>query len=233
MRKITLTLSLILIMAISLTADSNVLRDTLIRTLEITTDEERLRAYDSIANRIRAQAQPETEPDQRPPSLFSWTYKEFTDPIDDTKKIVFSKNSEDTIDGVERAILFIRHVNDRTDVFVNWGRPLNASSEDTVPVIIRLDRDTAFQEVWDIGNSLQSTFSTSSDDLIQKLFDASIMAVRTQGRTGPLTVTFDIRGFKQLAERFDTQLNWIKQNTPPAEETAPGIIENTITEITE
>ena len=37
------------------------------------------------------------------------------------------------------------------------------------------------------------------------------MAVRTQGRGMTMTVTFDIRGFKQLAERYNSQLNWIKQ----------------------
>ena len=233
MKRITLTFFLVLIMVISTSADNNVLRDTLIRTLEVTTDEERLRIYDSIANQIRSQAQeqPDVQSGQRPPSLFSWTYKEFIDPIDDTKKFFFSKYSEDTIDGVERAILFIRHANDRTDLFINWGRTLNASHEDTVSVIIRLDREEAFQEVWDIGNSLQSTFSTSPDDLIQKLLDTSVMAVRTQGRGGPLTVTFDIRGFKQLAERFNSQLNWIKQNNPPAtQETIPVMTENTLTE---
>ena len=125
MKKAALTFFLVLITVISSSADDNVLRDTLIRTLEITVDEERLKVYDSIANQIRAQAQP--EPEQRNPSLFSWTYKEFTDPIDDSQKIVFSKYSEDTIDGIERAILFIRHVNDKTDVFINWGRALNSS----------------------------------------------------------------------------------------------------------
>ena len=224
MKKIILIFLFVFIATNSFSSgDDNVLRDTLIRTLDVQTDEDRLRMYDSIANQIRSQKEPDKQPAQRGPSLFSWTYKEFTDPIDDSKKIVFSKYSEDTIDGVERAILFIRQVDGKTDVFISWGRPLRASPEDTVHVTIRFDREEAFQEAWDIGNSYESTFSISPDDFIQKLFDKSTMAVRTHGQQRALTVTFDVTGFKQLAERYNSQLNWIK---PPAQ----TIIQETTTE---
>ena len=211
-KKITLMFFLVLIMVVSSSADNNVLRDTLIKTLEITTDEDRLKAYDSIVNEIKSQAPAEKQPEQKKPSIFSWTYKEFSDPIDDTQKIVFSKYSEDTVDGTEKAILFIRYVNGKTDVFISWGRPLKPSPEDTVPVTIRFDKESAFQELWDIGNSYESTFSMSSNDFVQKLFDKSTMAVRTSGQKGTLTVLFDITGFKQLAEKYNSQLNWIKQD---------------------
>jgi len=211
MRSVSLIFFLVFIAVVSSSADNNILRDTLIRTLEITTDEDRLKAYDSIASEIRSQA-PEQQPQQKTPSLFSWTYKEFNDPIDDTKKIVFSKYSEDTVDGIEKAILFVRYVNGKADVFISWGRPLKTSPEDTVPVTIRFDKEPAFQELWDIGNSYESTFSISSIDFIQKLFDKSTMAVRTNGQKGTLTVLFDVTGFKQLVNRYNSQLNWIKQD---------------------
>jgi hypothetical protein len=212
MKRITLIFFFVLIATISSSADDNTLRDTLIKTLDISTDGDRLRVYDSIAGEIKSQAA-DKQPEQKKPSLFSWTYKEFIDPIDDSKKIVFSKYSEDTVDGTEKAILFIRYVNGKTDVFISWGKPLKSSPEDSVPVTIRFDKEAAFQEIWDIGNSYESTFAVSPDDFVQKLFSKSTMAVRTTSKKGTLTVIFDITGFKQLAEKYNSQLNWIKQNT--------------------
>jgi hypothetical protein len=224
MKKIILILLFILIGTISFSADDNTLRDTLIKTLDIPTDEDRLKAFDSIVSEIKSQPQvpAEIQPEQKKPSLYSWTYKEFIDPIDDTKKIVFSKYSEDTVDGTEKAILFIRYVNGKTDVFISWGKPLKSSPEDTIPVTIRFDKEMAIQETWDIGNSYESTFCISSYDFVQKIFDKSTMAVRTTGQKGTLTVLFDITGFKQIAEKYNSQLNWIK--TPIIQEaTTEGI----------
>lgn len=77
------------------------LRESLIRSLEIKQDKERLRAYDAIAKKVKADNASKT----KSVSVDGWSVDIATDPIDDSKKIIFSKYADEKIDGYSKPLL--------------------------------------------------------------------------------------------------------------------------------
>lgn len=207
MKKVIIkALCIIVIYPFILSAENDdALSESLIRLLEIKSDKERLSAYDLIAKKVKA----DNALKAKISSSDGWTVDIATDPIDDSKKIIFSKYADEKIDGYSKPLLVLRYSNGETEAFISWTKILDYNEDENVYVTLRFDKDEAFNETWNLSSSRDASFSTEPADFIKSVLSHNTLIARTAGIRLTLTTQFDLRGLKPLVEKYDKELNWI------------------------
>ncbi|HRX48915.1 MAG TPA: type VI secretion system-associated protein TagO [Spirochaetota bacterium] len=199
---------------ILLAADKDdALRESLIRSLEIKPDKDRLSAYDTIAKKVKADSALKT----KTASSGDWTVDIATDPIDDSKKIIFSKYADETLDGYSKPLLVLRYSNGESEAFISWSKILDYNENENVTVILRFDKEEAISETWNLSSGRDASFSTEPLSLIKEILTHKTLIARTSGIRMTLTTQFDLNGLKSLVEKYDLELNWIKPKIEDSE----------------
>jgi hypothetical protein len=181
----------------------SLLRQSLIRTLDIKSDKDRLKTYDAIAKKVKS----ENELKVKLSSSDGWTVRTDIDPIDDSKIIIFSLYADEKIDGYSKPLLVLRNTKDGTEAFISWGKILPYSEDGTGEVILRFDKEEALTENWGLSKSHDASFSPEPYDLIKKILAHNSLVVRTSGVSYTLTTQFSLKGLKQLVEKYDNDLH--------------------------
>jgi len=137
-----------------------------------------------------------------------WFYEKSINPIDDTVIVSFVLERERA--PFRSPMLVLRYRDKKTDLYIRWYEYF---SSDITRVTYRFDTEKAKTESWLVSTGNDSTFySCKSKDtikFIQRLMEADRFVVQvTPYRSGPVTVTFDVRGLKNAVKQFNNVLPW-------------------------
>lgn len=203
---------------LSSTENDDVLRNLLLKSLEIKTDKDRLSSYDIIAKKVKA----ENILKDKVATSENWVVDITNDPIDDSKKITFSNAAKEKIHLYSTPYLILRYSKGESEAYISWGKILEYSEDNEVEVTLRLDKEEAFSSAWGLSSSRDASFSPEPIDLIKLLFTHKTLIARTEGTSNTLTTQFDLAGLKQLVEKYDNELNWIKPKIEENESSEDG-----------
>jgi len=138
-----------------------------------------------------------------------WSYDKSINPIDDTVMVSFVLECVGVpCEGLEKLIL--RYRDKETDLYITWHEYFSGYA---THVTYRFDTERAKTESWLVSTSNDSTFyshkSRDTIKFIQRLMEADRFVVQvTPYRSGPVTVTFDVRGLKNAVKQFNNVLPW-------------------------
>jgi len=187
----------------SLSAEENTDETDLFKRLEtiyqIADDANRLASYDQLAESLGIVRNADEGAGES-----AWTVSVDTDPMDDSKKILFILLADNS-DMYDRIGLVIRYQNGRTELFVNWSDYLADNNKMTV----RFGKEDPYTVYWHESSDNTALFCPDPEAFIQKLLSNDSLVLRvTPYSSGPKAAVFNIAGLKAEAEPYNTELGW-------------------------
>jgi type VI secretion system protein VasI len=145
-----------------------------------------------------------TYSDPPDPEIGKWRIREDTSPIDDSKSIFCSLDSDDSIGfGYSRntPTLIVRYKESSLDAFINFETYLGS---DNPEVTVRYGKEPASREEWSISTDNKAAFVTGDIQLfLDKLAEIEKFIVRlTPYGESPMTASFSTHGADKVRERI-------------------------------
>lgn len=145
-----------------------------------------------------------------------WSSLNSENPIDDSKTVIVIGNSDpDLTIGTEQTIsLSVRCKSGKTEMWVNWGDYLGDDSHDVYSewkrVTVRVGKDAAKTERWDLSTDKNATFAPGSPvALIRKMAKSDQIVFQTTPYSeGQVTAVFKLDGFSQSVSNVAKQCGW-------------------------
>ncbi len=185
------------ILSLTLLSAQEVTRDKVNQIYQIQDDSTRLASFDQWAKSLGL-ARTSIE------SLGNWFVEVDSDPIDDSKKIVFSCRASEGGSAYDTPTIIIRWQNGELDSYIYWDDYLADNSQ----VTLRFDSEDAYKERWSMSTNSQATFCTNPQAFIDKLLVHDRLVTRiTPYNEGPTTLVFDISGLREESDVFP-ELGW-------------------------
>lgn len=202
-----LTVSMIIIAAVSGFSDTDLSKEDIVGKLEsifqIPDDSNRLESYDQFAARLGISKKAEAENGDGTTEN-KWEVSVQKDPMDDSEKIFFMLPAE-TSSSYDQVVMFIRYQNGSTDLFVAWDDYLS----DNTRMTIRFGDNDPYTENWSESSDNTAVFCRSPLSFIQKISEHDRLVMRiTPYSEGPKTAVFDIRGLKDEVMPYNDDLEW-------------------------
>lgn len=182
--------------------------DQLKEASKITNDSVRLYIYDQILENGGIKEKDLIEDDKPSIGIDSkWTVTTDVNPINDSKRIVFSLMADEGVSNYRRPIvLMIRYDSNRTEVYIVWDDYLG----DRVYVTMRIGDEKAERFQWNNSTDNKATFyPKNSVALISKMVQVERVVFQcTPYSESPVTAVFDVRGLKEEADKYMGDLKW-------------------------
>ena len=140
----------------------------------------------------------------------NWLTATQQDKVNDSKMFIAFVQANETLKtsaGEKRPNLYLRCVNDVTDAFVSWERPVPA--EDGIEVEYRVDEAKPAKELWMGGKNGQSTFVARPVLFVKRLVGSGklAMSVQPKGETRTL-ISFDLAGVDNVIAELRNACHW-------------------------
>lgn len=175
---------------------------------KISNDSIRLRAYDQILEDsgirqrlLNENSAPATGNDSK------WMVTMDINPIDDSRVIVFGLIADKGTSDFGKPIgLLIRYESKKTEIYVTWNDYLG----DEVYVTMRIGDEKAETFRWNISTNKTATFyPRNCISLINRIINADKIVFQcTPYNESPVTAIFDVRGLKEAADEYMSDLKW-------------------------
>ena len=139
-----------------------------------------------------------------------WVVYSNTDPIDDSRTVIFFLPAEDNTSSAfnRNKFLFVRFKNNAFEVFISWK---NYIGRENATVITRYDGNPAEEESWSCSLDGDSTFSADHEGTIKKILQSKKLVVRVQGYREVITTIFNIHGLKEAARASKYKAGWLSE----------------------
>lgn len=145
-----------------------------------------------------------------------WTSSNSENLIDDSKTVFVTGNADpDLTTGTENTIsLTVRCKSGKTEMWVNWDDYLGDDSHDVYSewkrVTVRVGKDAAKTERWDLSTDKNATFAPGSPvGLIRKMAKSDQIVFQTTPYSeGQVTAVFKLDGFSQSLSDLAKQCDW-------------------------
>lgn len=146
----------------------------------------------------------------------TWYATDFVDPIDDSKTyMAFGEADVELSSGTDDVITMrVRCQSGETQMWVDWGKYLgNDSGDHNAPfksVTVRIDKEKAKVERWDVSTDDRATFAPGSPvGLLRRMANADkVIFQTTPYREPPITATFKTAGFSKAIEPISKNCGW-------------------------
>jgi len=175
---------------------------------KIVNDSERLQKYDQILENNGIKAKSLNVNEKLAGEIRSkWMVSTDTNPINDSKIILFSLIADEGISAFGKPVcLIIRYKNKKTEVFVGWGDYLG----DEAYVTMRIGSEKAETFLWSVSTDKTSTFYTRNCiDFVKRIKEVDKVVFQcTPYNESPITAVFDVRSLSETAEEFMNDLGW-------------------------
>jgi len=181
--------------------DLNSMKIELTDASSITDDMSRLAKYDEILIKYKLKELSENQTES------NWDVSVDTDPIDDSKQIIFIlKADSGESDYGNPTYLIIRYSNNESNLFANWGDYLGSEAF----VTMRVGADKASTRKWSLSTDSKATFFPGNPiELIKKIMSTDKLVMQcTPYNSNPITAVFNVSGLKEEAEIYMDDLNW-------------------------
>lgn len=145
------------------------------------------------------------------PNTGKWQTSVSTSPVDDSKNIILSLESDDYIRSrfgtSVKPTLYLACREKKTEVFIDWDVYLGI--RDT-SMLYRLDKQKAIEKEWTISTDTKAVFYRGSDiSFIKSLTKADKMFARiTPYGESPVNATFDLRGLPDAVKQLQNACGW-------------------------
>lgn len=140
-----------------------------------------------------------------------WQTSISTSPVDDSKNIILSLNSNDYIrtpfgESV-MPTMYVACREKKTEVFINWDVYLGLEQ---TSMLYRLDKQKAVEKEWSISTDTKAVFYKGSDiGFIKSLAKADKMFTRiTPYNEAPVSATFDLKGLSDAMKPLQKACGW-------------------------
>ena len=169
----------------------------------IENDDIRLKLYDSILEKNNLKLKKQNVPALKT----KWEVSVDTNPIDDTKTYLFYLIADEGKSSWnQNVILMIRKSSSGDELFINWGSYLGTE----IFVTLRIGKSDATNSQWNLSTDSKATFySGSTIDLIKEISKSDrVVAQCTPYNENPITAIFDVKGFREIAYKYNSELGW-------------------------
>lgn len=180
------------------------------RCASITGPTERLACYDALATKLGVSGGKAVSIPPPSKGTGKWRSRVETSPIDDSKNVYLSLDSNDTISamlGSARPTIIARCKENKTEVYVAWGVYLGLDETD---VLVRLDAEQARRSSWSISTDNKATFYGGSNIELLKQLAAHrklLLQVTPYGES-PAMVSFDLQGLGEALRPLQEACGW-------------------------
>ena len=182
---------------------------------KIGSDRERLSCFDNIVKKLGIPIKKETEKieEEKSNDLPKWVVSDSSSEMDDSKTVVMSLESENTVTGWltknYSPTLIIRCQENKTDMYMNTESQFHRSSLDSVKAKIRLDDEKSKTYRFSVSTDNMSIFFRKPIGHLKKMFSSQEMKIGwTPFNANPVIAKFDIRGLKDLIKPLRKTCNW-------------------------
>ncbi|WP_447782951.1 type VI secretion system-associated protein TagO [Enterobacter asburiae] len=140
-----------------------------------------------------------------------WQTSITTSPVDDSKNVILSLSSNDTITTPfgESVIpsIYVACREKQTDVFINWDVYLGLEQ---TSMLYRLDKQKAVEKQWSISTDTKAVFYRGNDiEFVKALAKAEKLFTRiTPYNEAPVTATFDLAGLSEAMKPLQKACGW-------------------------
>jgi hypothetical protein len=162
----------------------------------------RLQAYDTIVHDYELGSQ-----DLVQVTSSKWVGSSSTDPIDDSRTIMLTLDSDAGQDGTGSPVsLVLRYGAQHSDVYINWSSSLGP----TASVTSRIGKEKATTAEWVESKDGKATFyPDDAAGLIAKLKDVDTFVAKVVPPKGdPLIAQFDVSGLADAISRYAADVDW-------------------------
>lgn len=171
--------------------------------------EARLNCYDKLFPQDKAvQAESKLE---KATDVGKWHTSITTSPIDDSKNVILSLESDDYIrtpfGEAVTPTLFIACREKKTEVFLSWDVYLGLEQ---TSMLYRLDKQKAVERNWLVSTDTKAVFYKGNDiDFIRKLANSNKMYTKiTPYNESPVSATFNLNGLSNALKPLQAACNW-------------------------
>ena len=167
----------------------------------------RMDCYDQLAKSLSVD-KPAIEISDTP-NKGSWKVQTTTNPIDDSKTIVFVLNAESGEGSFGTPVrLVIRNLSGATNVYVNWESYLGSEAD----VLMRVGKEKAKTDRWSMSTDSKATFLPAKYNPVEfigrlKTVETLVLQVTPYGDS-PVTAVFNVIGFKEAIAPHVEELGW-------------------------
>jgi len=190
------------------TGQSTAFMDQLREASKIIDDSIRLHKYDQILENhgvkemsVNVDKDPVNEIETK------WIVETNINPIDDSKRIIFSLVADEGVSGYrDPVVLLIRYDSKKTQLFIGWSDYLGSEAS----VTMRIGKEKAETFLWNMSTDKTATFYPKNCvNLIRKIVQVDTVVFRcTPYNESPVTAIFDVRGLTVLADEYMDDLKW-------------------------
>jgi len=156
-----------------------------------------------------------TDKPKKPKPGDKWHVSEDVNGIDGTKEVSVVVQSEDAVPlliGSTKPVLGVRCTQNKTELGINFGTPIEHAGEEyeTASVRLRLDDAAPIKEKWSRSTSLTGLFSMGPIQLAKQLGMAKTFYVEftPYGKT-PMTVRFRVEGLEAHLPKVAEACGWM------------------------
>jgi hypothetical protein len=151
-----------------------------------------------------------------------WEVEAKTNPIDDTASEVFASVLGDSYRG-EPLRLLARYMADETDVLTaiqgSVFMPFSEYIGGNIQTKVRFDKETATSVGGNASTDGNAYFLANAISFVKQLADAKELAIEVTTSKGQFISTFNVTGFRPIAERISAACHW---ELPPPQTAAQG-----------
>lgn len=188
---------LLMVLSLSLLSAQEVTKEQVNQIYQIQDDEARLASFDQWAKSLGLDR-------QTMETRGNWSVDVDSDPMDDSKKIIFTCLASDGGGAYDTPAIIIRWQNGELESYIYWDDYLADNNQ----VTLRFDSEDAYKERWSMSTNSQATFCPNPQVFVNKLLTHDRLVTRiTPYNEGPRTLVFDISGLEEQSDAF-SELGW-------------------------
>jgi type VI secretion system protein VasI len=162
----------------------------------------RLQAFDNIVTDYELSSQNIVSV-----SSSKWTDSSSKDPLDDSRTIMLTLDSDSGHDSLGNPVsLILRFRDNRSEVYINWKTGLG----DHATVSMRIGTERASTSTWTESANRKATFYPGDPiELIGKLKNVDTFLAKVTPENGePILAVFDVRGLGDIISRYASDVQW-------------------------
>lgn len=166
----------------------------------------RLQKYDALLEKYKLREKSKTDIGSKGTEA-KWLVSVDTDPVDDSKRIIFSLLADQGKSSFGKPIgLIIRYANNRTELYICWNDYLGSEAY----ITMRIGDEKAERSRWGMSTDSQGAFYPGNVvKLINKIIQVNQLVFQCiPYNENPVTAIFDVSGLKEAADPYIADLRW-------------------------